>query len=159
MEHGPFEDVFPLNMGILHCYVSLPKGFCGPVELSLSNIFPFLHGTGILFTRLGPLMFLDFKTPVELDERRSWRSDRHQGKLTANAPQIGPSQRETIVFQPSIFKCKLLVSGRVHPCTSKRMFQFESFLEALTKETGQSDEWGCVLLQRELALPAKTMLY
>ena len=25
------------------------------------------------------------------------------------------SQKETIVFQPSIFRCELLVSGRVHP--------------------------------------------
>ena len=28
---------------------------------------------------------------------------------------IGYSQRETIVFQPSIFRCELLVSGRVFP--------------------------------------------
>ena len=28
MENGPFEDVFPstVNMGRLHCYVSLPEG-------------------------------------------------------------------------------------------------------------------------------------
>ena len=29
------------------------------------------------------------------------------------APENRPSQKETIVFQPSIFRCKLLVSGRV----------------------------------------------
>ena len=28
MKHGPFEDVFPIEMGILilYCYVSLPEG-------------------------------------------------------------------------------------------------------------------------------------
>ena len=27
MEHGPFEDVFPIEHGdIFHCYVSLPEG-------------------------------------------------------------------------------------------------------------------------------------
>ena len=26
MENGPFEDDFPIEMGIFHCYVSLPKG-------------------------------------------------------------------------------------------------------------------------------------
>ena len=26
MENGPFEDVFPIKMGIFHCYVSLPEG-------------------------------------------------------------------------------------------------------------------------------------
>ena len=25
-ENGPFEDVFPIENGIFHCYVSLPKG-------------------------------------------------------------------------------------------------------------------------------------
>ena len=34
-------------------------------------------------------------------------------KLTAKAPENGPSQKETIVFQPSIFRCELLVSGGV----------------------------------------------
>ena len=29
------------------------------------------------------------------------------------APENRPSQKETIVFQPSIFRCELLVSGRV----------------------------------------------
>ena len=29
MENGPFEDIFPIkhNMGIFHCYVSLPEGY------------------------------------------------------------------------------------------------------------------------------------
>ena len=26
MENGPFEDVFPIENGIFHCYVSLPEG-------------------------------------------------------------------------------------------------------------------------------------
>ena len=26
MENGPFEDVFPIEHGIFHCYVSLPEG-------------------------------------------------------------------------------------------------------------------------------------
>ena len=26
MENPPFEDVFPIKMGIFHCYVSLPEG-------------------------------------------------------------------------------------------------------------------------------------
>ena len=26
MENGPFEDVFPIELGILHCYVSVPEG-------------------------------------------------------------------------------------------------------------------------------------
>ena len=26
MENGPLEDVFPIEMGIFHCYVSLPEG-------------------------------------------------------------------------------------------------------------------------------------
>ena len=34
-------------------------------------------------------------------------------KLTAKVPENSPSQKETIVFQPSIFKGELLVSGRV----------------------------------------------
>ncbi len=34
-------------------------------------------------------------------------------KLTAKAPANKPSQKETIVFGPSIFRCGLLVSGRV----------------------------------------------
>ena len=34
-------------------------------------------------------------------------------KLTANAPENRPSQKETIVFQPSIFRGEMLVSGRV----------------------------------------------
>ena len=36
-------------------------------------------------------------------------------KLTAKAPENWPSQKETIVFQPSISRCELLVSGRVIP--------------------------------------------
>ena len=35
-------------------------------------------------------------------------------KLTANALKIEASQKETIVFQPSIFRCELLVLGRVY---------------------------------------------
>ena len=30
----------------------------------------------------------------------------HSLKLTAEAPENGPSQKETIVFQPSIFRCE-----------------------------------------------------
>ena len=26
MENGPFENVFPIKMGIFHCYVSVPEG-------------------------------------------------------------------------------------------------------------------------------------
>ena len=26
MENGPFEDLFPIKIGIFHCYVSLPEG-------------------------------------------------------------------------------------------------------------------------------------
>ena len=26
IENEPFEDVFPIENGIFHCYVSLPKG-------------------------------------------------------------------------------------------------------------------------------------
>ena len=36
-------------------------------------------------------------------------------KLTAIAPENRPSQKERIVFQPSIFRGELLVSGRVTP--------------------------------------------
>ena len=28
MENGPFEDVFPIENGIFHCYVGLPEGKC-----------------------------------------------------------------------------------------------------------------------------------
>ena len=35
-------------------------------------------------------------------------------KLTANAPENRPSQKETIVFQPSIFRGENVCSGRVN---------------------------------------------
>ena len=39
MENPPFEDVFPIQMGIFHCYVCLPEGnkkkrFFGYLETS-----------------------------------------------------------------------------------------------------------------------------
>ena len=34
-------------------------------------------------------------------------------KTKQTAPENRPSQKETIVFQPSFFRCELLVSGRV----------------------------------------------
>ena len=34
-------------------------------------------------------------------------------KLIAKAPENGPGPKRKLVFQPSIFRCKLLVSGRV----------------------------------------------
>ena len=34
-------------------------------------------------------------------------------KTNSSHLKIGRAQKETIVFQPSIFRCKLLVSGRV----------------------------------------------
>ena len=34
-------------------------------------------------------------------------------KLTAKAPENRPGHKRNILFQPSIFRCKLLVSGRV----------------------------------------------
>ena len=33
---------------------------------------------------------------------------------TVRTCQVAPSQKETIVFQPAIFRCELLVSGRVY---------------------------------------------
>ena len=44
-------------------------------------------------------------------------------KLTANAPENRPSQQETIVFQPSIFRGELLVSGRVHTYLNLALFR------------------------------------
>ena len=35
-------------------------------------------------------------------------------KLTVRTCQVAPCQKETIVFQASIFRCELLVSGREH---------------------------------------------
>ncbi len=35
-------------------------------------------------------------------------------KTNQNASENRPSEKETIVFQPSIFRCELLVSGRVY---------------------------------------------
>jgi len=43
MEHGPFEDVFPIKHGIFHCYVSLLEGrhfmyFCPSFVHSRSRV-------------------------------------------------------------------------------------------------------------------------
>ncbi len=40
--------------------------------------------------------------------------DIHSLKLTAKAPKNKPGPKRKLVFQPSIFRCKLLVSGRVY---------------------------------------------
>ena len=41
-------------------------------------------------------------------------------KLTANAPENKPSRKETIGFQPSMFRGYVIVSGRVIRCFGKR---------------------------------------
>ena len=37
--------------------------------------------------------------------------------------KIGPSQKERIIFQPSIFRCDMLVSGRVCPIVMMEMLK------------------------------------
>ena len=48
----------------------------------------------------------------------------HSLKLTVRTCQVAPSQKETIIFQPSIFRCKLAVSFR----EGKAQVLFPAFL-------------------------------
>ena len=40
MENWPFEDVFPSENGVVHCYVSLPEGIWWNGEVGSSKITP-----------------------------------------------------------------------------------------------------------------------
>ena len=54
-----------------------------------------------------------------LDDPRVFQNPFHKDlpslKLTAKTPENRVSQKERIVFQPSIFRCELLFSGMVFP--------------------------------------------
>ena len=54
------------------------------------------------------------KKMVVSNTTTNWRGKTTPLKLTAKAPENRPSKKETIVFQPSIFRGKLLVSGTVN---------------------------------------------
>ena len=64
----------------------------------------------------------------------------HSLKLTVR-PWKRPSQKETIVFQPSIFRCKLLVSRRV---VFRSWIKFLGFASALAEPT--SDTIGLLVI-------------
>ncbi len=94
----------------------------------------------------------------------------HSLKLTANAPENRPSRKETIVFQPSIFRGELLVSGRVfveyligwswetwffgwcsgevwHQATSTTLSLCRSFITGVlgSKSSGRVEMWAFLL--------------
>ena len=55
-----------------------------------------------------------FMAPKEVGQMPSLKLNRLPKTNSHVAPENTPSQKGMVVFQPSIFRCKLLVSGSVY---------------------------------------------
>ncbi len=89
----------------------------------LSYIMPNLSSTSTETARVSHSVGLEsmVANPAspqrDRDGDQNVRNDLPSLKLIAKTPENRPSQKETIVFQPSIFRGELLVSGSVMPLT------------------------------------------
>ena len=90
-----------------------------PIHASLwsgSDVTPYLSSQIAVVPELhSSVKLLIFLRWVEATNQIGYSLDLPSLKPTVRTLQVAPSQKETIVFQPSIFRGELLVSGRVHP--------------------------------------------